>query len=348
MSDQIPESIQRDFSLKNFNTFGLEAKADAFVTIHSEKKLQGLLANAWVKKQAKMVLGGGSNMLLAGDLKVLVLRNEIRGIHVLRAIDEEVLVAVGGGEEWHDLVLHALEQNWGGLENLSLIPGKVGASPIQNIGAYGVELKDIFVQLRAINLATGALRVFEADECAFGYRDSIFKQALKGQFMITEVVLRLSRAPHTLNTGYGAIQTELATLGKQNFTIRDVSNAVIAIRQSKLPDPAKIGNSGSFFKNPEIPTAQFDALKAKYPTIPGYVIDEATVKVPAGWLIEQAGWKGYRRGNYGVHSQQALVLVNYGGANGADIYALSQEILDDVAAKFGIALEREVNVLGGV
>ncbi len=346
MSDQIPAALQANVSLQTLNTFGLEAKADYLVKISSEKQLETLVRDPFVQKQAKMVFGGGSNMLLTGDLHLLVLQNEIRGIQILAETEKEVIVAFGGGEVWHDLVLHALSKDWGGLENLSLIPGKIGAAPIQNIGAYGVELKDIFVRLRAIDLSTGELRVFEADECAFGYRDSVFKRDLKGQFMITEVILRLSRGAHQLNIGYGAIQAELAKLGKDDFTIQDVSKAVIAIRESKLPDPAKIGNSGSFFKNPEIPKAQFDALKVKHPNVPGYVVNESTMKVPAGWLIEQAGWKGLRRGDYGVHSQQALVLVNYGGANGADIFALSTEILEDVAAKFGIQLEREVNVVG--
>lgn len=346
MSNQIPSTVKANVSLQNLNTFGLSANADYFVEVASEKELQAILKDPWAQAQSKFVLGGGSNMLLADDIHALVIQNSIKGMQVLRAIDEEVLLAVGAGHIWHDLVLYTLEKDWGGLENLSLIPGRVGAAPIQNIGAYGVELKDVFVQLRAIELATGELRVFEADECDFGYRESIFKHELKGQYIITEVVFRLQRAPHVLNTGYGAIQAELDKLNKQSYTIQDVSKAVIEIRQSKLPDPAKIGNSGSFFKNPAIPNAQFEALKEKHPTIPGYVVDAETTKVAAGWLIEQAGWKGYRKGEFGVHHAQALVLVNYGGAKGADIYALSQEILEDVEAKYGIKLEREVNVIG--
>lgn len=341
----LPE-IRQHVSLKAFNTFGLEAFAQNFVTVRTVAQLGTLLHQPEIKGMPKFVLGGGSNMLLVGDIPGLVIHNQIKGYTVLREDDTTVDVAVAGGENWHEWVLTALDNGWGGMENLSLIPGNVGASPIQNIGAYGVEIKDLFLQLRAIHLETGEERIFSLEECQFGYRDSVFKRDYRGQFMIVEVVFRLQKAPHNLNLDYGAIKDELAKAGVTAPTIRDVSNAVIAIRQSKLPDPAQIGNAGSFFKNPEIPKIQFDALKVKFPSAPGYVIDEETVKIPAGWLIEQAGWKGRRFDNYGVHAQQALVLVNYGGAKGEEILALSSEIMADVEQKFGIALEREVNVIG--
>ncbi|MFN8397794.1 MAG: UDP-N-acetylmuramate dehydrogenase, partial [Bacteroidia bacterium] len=258
-----------------------------------------------------------------------------------------VLVAIGGGEVWHEVVMRCIEQGWGGIENLSLIPGSVGAAPIQNIGAYGVELKDVFERLTAMDLANGEAHEFGLADCQFGYRDSVFKREHKGRYIITEVVLRLQKAPHTLHLEYGAIRDELNLAGISDPTIGDVSRAVMAIRRSKLPDPAQIGNAGSFFKNPEIPKAQFEALKSEYPNMPGYVVDESIMKLPAGWLIEQAGWKGKRLGNYGVHAAQALVLVNHGGANGSDILALSQAIMDDILSKFGVQLEREVNIIGG-
>jgi UDP-N-acetylmuramate dehydrogenase len=341
-----PIQIQTQVSLQALNTFGLAAQCEAYAAVHDEVALQAFLQRPDVQAMPKSILGGGSNLLLVGDVQGLLLHNCMLGRRVVTEDETSVVVAAGGGEPWHAFVLWTLAQDWGGLENLSLIPGNVGASPIQNIGAYGVEIKDVFVGLRAMHLQSGSVRAFGADECAFGYRDSIFKRELRGQYMITEVQYRLQKAPHVLQTGYGAITDELAKLGQARYSIQDVSRAVIAIRQSKLPDPAQIGNAGSFFKNPEMPRAQFEALKAAHPTLPGYVVDAETMKVPAGWLIEQAGWKGKRIGNYGVHAQQALVLVNYGGASGADILALSSAIMADVAAKYGVALEREVNMLG--
>lgn len=348
MKIQNSPTMQQNVSLRHFNTFGLEANCSHYFQAHSEAELQAFLRQSTIQKMPKVVLGGGSNILLVGNVDGLLIHNSILGREVVSEDAESVQVAIGGGEVWHDVVLWTLENNWGGLENLSLIPGSVGASPIQNIGAYGVEIKDIFVSLRAMHLQTGEVRVFEAEECAFGYRDSIFKRALLGQYIITQVTYRLQKPPHDLHTDYGAIKDELAKLGKSEFTVQDVSRAVIAIRQSKLPDPAQIGNAGSFFKNPEVPLAQFEALKAQHPSLPGYVVDVQTMKIPAGWLIEQAGWKGKRFGNYGVHAQQALVIVNYGGANGAEILALSSEIMTDVKAKYGISLDREVNVMGSM
>ncbi len=335
--------LQENVSLQAFNTFGIDVKARWFIEIDSVVKATEFLVDNLNAGQKVWILGGGSNLLLKNDLEGLVLRNTIKGKEVVRETEEHVYLKVGAGENWHELVLYCLENNWGGIENLSLIPGNVGAAPIQNIGAYGVELKDVFVELDTLSLATGNPRRFKAADCQFGYRDSYFKRAGKGKFLITSVTLRLSKAPHQLNTSYGAIESELAVLAAPH-TIQQVSEAVIKIRQSKLPDPAEIGNSGSFFKNPVIAESAFAELQLAYPKVPHYPQPDGQVKVPAGWLIEQAGWKGKRIDNYGVHAKQALVLVNYGGASGADIYALSEQVLQSVKAKFNIQLEREVNV----
>ncbi|MEL7533825.1 MAG: UDP-N-acetylmuramate dehydrogenase [Bacteroidota bacterium] len=335
--------LQENVSLQSFNTFGIDVKARWFIEIDSVVMATEFLVDNLNAGQAVWILGGGSNLLLKNDLEGLVLRNTIMGKEVIRETDEHVYLKVGAGENWHELVLYCLENNWGGIENLSLIPGSVGAAPIQNIGAYGVELKDVFVELESLSLATGNPRTFDHAACQFGYRDSYFKRAGKGKFLITSVTLKLDKAPHSLNTAYGAIEAELATLASPH-TIQQVSEAVIKIRQTKLPDPAEIGNSGSFFKNPVISESAFAELQVTYPKLPHYPQPNGQVKVPAGWLIEQAGWKGKRIDNYGVHAKQALVLVNYGGASGADIYALSTEILRSVKDKFNIELEREVNV----
>ncbi len=348
MNSATPIALQENISLRHLNTFGLEASCRYYVAADEANTLQTFLQTSEIQALPKFVLGGGSNMLLVGDIDALLIHNKILGRSVIAEDAQSVVVAIGGGEVWHEIVLWTLENDWGGLENLSLIPGSVGASPIQNIGAYGVEIKDIFVSLQAMHLQTGEIRAFGPDECQFGYRDSVFKRDLRGQYIITQVYFRLSKAPHALHTDYGAIKEELDRQGVTVPTIQAVSKAVVAIRQSKLPDPAVIGNAGSFFKNPEIPLAQFEALKALHPSLPGYVVDAQTMKVPAGWLIEQAGWKGKRIGNHGVHAQQALVLVNHGGAKGADILALSSEIMADVLQKYGIHLDREVNVVGTV
>lgn len=338
--------IDENVSLKALNTFGLEARAEYFAAVGDVGALQGLLSRAEVQAMPKFVLGGGSNMLLVGDIPGLVIHNQIVGRRVLSETESSVVLAVGGGEVWHELVMFTVAQGWGGLENLSLIPGNAGAAPIQNIGAYGVEIKDVFSHLHAVHLQTGEIRRFDKEECAFGYRDSVFKQVLRGQYLICEVVFILQKAPHRVNLDYGAIKDELTKAGIEAPTIRDVSDVVIAIRRSKLPDPAQIGNAGSFFKNPEVGRGQYEALKAMHPSMPGFVVDDETVKIPAGWLIEQAGWKGKRLGNHGVHAQQALVLVNYGGAAGQDILDLSAAIMADVESKYGVRLEREVNVVG--
>lgn len=333
-----------DISLRPYNTFGIEARAAYFARVSQENDLRRILVMEEFRELPKLVLGGGSNLLFTRDFEGLVLQVDMKGIAVLEENAESVLLEVGAGEVWHDLVLYCVEQGWGGIENLSLIPGHVGAAPIQNIGAYGVELKDVFDHLWACNLETGELESFSATECAFGYRDSVFKREKKGKYVITSVALRLQKQPQ-LNTSYGAIEQELSALEKDHYTIRDVSQAVMKIRRSKLPDPAEIGNAGSFFKNPEVPKAVFDALKAEHPRMPGYVISDDIMKIPAGWLIQTAGWKGKRFGNFGVHDRQALVLVNFGGAAGRDIYELSETILRSVQTQFGIELEREVNVV---
>lgn len=328
------------FSLKKYNTFGLAAKAKAFVEIKDEASLQQLIATA---EEPFFILGGGSNILLCQDVPGLVLKNNIKGKKLLRTFKHQVHLEVGGGENWHEFVRWCVDQNYAGVENLSLIPGTVGAAPIQNIGAYGVELKDVFVRLEAIHLHTGERRVFRLKDCAFGYRDSVFKTVYKGQYFITKVVLRLAKQAK-INTSYGAIQKTLETMGVTQPDIRAISDAVIQIRQSKLPDPAVLGNAGSFFKNPVISQQTFQVLQARFPKVVSYTLADGKVKVPAGWLIEHSGWKGKRIGNTGSHKDQALVLVNYGGATGKEIYTLAMQIIASVKEKFGIQLTPEVNI----
>lgn len=335
-------TIQSNFSLKNYNTFGIDVAAQAYVEVNSVYELQEVLLE---NRMPVMILGGGSNMLLTKDLELLIIKNNIFGKQVVEETASTVEVVIGGGENWHETVLWTLENNWGGIENLSLIPGTVGASPIQNIGAYGVELQDVFVKLEAVEIATGELHTFTKEECQFAYRDSIFKNKLKGHFCITQVYMQLHKAPHQLSTKYGAIQSELANQHIENPTIQDVSNAVIAIRSSKLPDPKVLGNSGSFFKNPEIERAHFEYVQKEFPHIVSYDLPNGKVKVPAGWLIEQAGWKGKRIGNTGAHAKQALVLVNYGNATGEEVWNLAMAIQQSVKEKFGIEIVPEVNVL---
>jgi UDP-N-acetylmuramate dehydrogenase len=333
--------VQHNINLKPYNTFGIEANATSFAAFSSVESLHELIS---ANTRPLLILGGGSNILLTKDFDGLVLKNELKGIELINPADNSVLVRSAAGETWHELVLFSISHNLGGIENLSLIPGSVGAAPMQNIGAYGVEVKDVFHELEAYEMATGKIKKFSAEKCKFGYRESVFKQELKGQYIITSVTLKLTKDP-TLNTSYGAINDELKAKGITNPTIRDVSNAVISIRQSKLPDPKKIGNSGSFFKNPVISKTQFEQLKSKFPAIVSYPVDAQHVKLAAGWLIENAGWKGKTIGNYGVHKNQALVLVNYGGAAGSDIYELSEAILRSVRNLYGVSLEREVNII---
>ncbi|MDQ2773272.1 MAG: UDP-N-acetylmuramate dehydrogenase [Bacteroidota bacterium] len=342
--------LEENVSLRPYNTFGLDAQARYFARFASADELRQLLKLPKVQAADKLILGGGSNLLLTQDFNGVVLRNEIRGLEILRenSDDQTALVRAGAGESWHGLVEYSLDQGLSGIENLSLIPGTVGAAPLQNIGAYGAELRDTFDHLEAVEMATGAGRVFTAGECGFGYRESVFKHGLRGQFVVTAVVLRLHRQARP-NVRYGAISETLAELGIEGEpTPQEVSRAVVHIRRSKLPDPAEIGNAGSFFKNPEISQAAFDRLKAQYPDLPGYPLPGG-VKVPAGWLIERAGWKGLRRGpgagTHGVHARQALVLVNLGGATGSDIRALAEEIIAAVRQQFAIELHPEVNIL---
>lgn len=336
-------NLHQNFSLLPYNTFQMNIFAQQAIEIHSEAEIIEAIQNQLFTTENCLILGGGSNLLFTKDYEGCVLINKIQGFELIKETEKDLIIGVGGGVVWHEFVLHCIAQNWGGVENLSLIPGTVGASPIQNIGAYGVELKDVFHSLEAIHLETGEKKTFSLAECKFGYRDSVFKTDLKNQFFITKVYFNLQKEPK-LNISYGDIKTELAKLPHFEYTIKDVSDAVIAIRSSKLPDPKEIGNCGSFFKNPTIPLAQYENLRQKYPEMPHYPAGEKLVKVPAAWLIQQCGWKGKRFGNYGVHERQALVLVNYGGANGSDIFQLSADIMESVLLTFGIELEREVNV----
>lgn len=335
--------IETDVSLKPYNTFGIAARAAHFARVDSVEALQEVLRQ-W-SGSAPFILGGGSNLLLTHDLSGLVLLNVLRGREVLPETENTVLLRAGGGENWHELVQWSLEQGLGGLENLSLIPGTAGAAPIQNIGAYGVELSEVFHRLQAVELSSGRTVYFSREDCAFGYRDSLFKGAAKGLYCITEIELRLTRREHRINSSYGAIQDLLAERGIAEPSPQDISEAVIAIRQSKLPDPAQIGNSGSFFKNPEIAPDRWAALRQQFPDMPGYPLPSGLVKVPAGWLIERAGWKGKRIGQVGTYHKQALVLVNHGQATGAEVWAFAERIMEAVQAEFGIALEVEVNLV---
>ena len=337
--------ILNNYSLQALNTFGIEAKAKYFTTFESALNLSEIRELSQFKKEQKLILGGGSNVLFTKDQNAFVLLNQIKGIEVISEDQDSYLIAVGGGENWHDFVLFCIENNYAGVENRSLIPGSVGASPMQNIGAYGAEIKDVFDSLEAFHIATGEIHSFDKKACNFGYRESVFKNKHKGEYIITKVVYRL-RKDAVINTSYGAINQELELKKITSPTIKDVSDAVIAIRQSKLPDPKKIGNSGSFFKNPIVANSVLEQIKKEFPSLSSYPVDDHTSKVAAGWLIDQAGWKGKTiEDKYGVHKKQALVLVNYGGATGSQIYDLSAEIINDVKAKYGIELEREVNIL---
>ncbi|SFN91744.1 UDP-N-acetylmuramate dehydrogenase [Bizionia echini] len=335
--------IVHNISLKPYNTFGLDAIAKQFISVSSIAELQHVLALP--NYPEKFILGGGSNMLLTKNMDALVIHINLKGITIVSEEEHFVTVKANAGENWHEFVLWCLKHNYGGLENLSLIPGNVGTAPIQNIGAYGVELKDSFVSCNALMTSSGTMKTFDKAACQFDYRNSIFKQGAKGQFVICSVTFRLSKNKHKLQTNYGSISAQLAEMGIKNPTIQDISKAVIAIRQSKLPDPKIIGNSGSFFKNPVISTKLYNHLKLEFPDAPGYVISDVEVKVPAGWLIEKAGFKGKRFGDYGVHKKQALVLVNYGNAKGSDILKLAQLIQDTIYRLFKIKIEAEVNII---
>ena len=334
-------NIQENISLKEYNTFGISVQAKRFISVTSVYELQQLLK---IEKNI-FLLSGGSNMLLTKDIEKLVVHIDIKGISVDSENHNDIYLTVNAGENWHKFVLWCVSNNYGGIENLSLIPGSVGTCPIQNIGAYGVEVKDTITKVEAVEIKTGKLVSFSLEECQFGYRNSIFKNEVKGKYVLTSVGFKLTKKEHNLNTSYGAIETELASKKVIKPSLKDVSEAVIAIRQSKLPDPKKIGYCGSFFKNPVISKTHFEKIQKEYPKVPCYQISDQEIKVPAGWLIEQIGLKGKRFGNYGVHEKQALVLVNYGNASGEEIYQLAKKIQREVQTAFNISLEIEVNII---
>lgn len=331
---------QSSFSLKNYNSFGLDYSCSKLFILNDISAFSEI-----EDAQKALFIGGGSNVLLTADLDREVVINKTKGIVHKQLTDSTVELSIASGENWHDLVVYAVEQGLAGIENLSLIPGSVGAAPMQNIGAYGVEIKDVLSYVEAIELSSGKAKRFSPEECEFGYRESVFKRKLKNRYFISKVGLVLKCKDHEINTSYGDIENWLRERGMNNPNIKDVSRAVIAIRQSKLPDPSELGNAGSFFKNPVIPLDQFEEIKQNHPNIRSYPVSDKEVKVPAGWLIESLGWKGRRMGECGSHEKQALVLVNYGGAKGEDIKKLSEQIQADVWNAYGIKLETEVNII---
>jgi len=340
--------IQENISLKKYNTFGIDASAKYFSSFSSSEELDELFDLKEFKIQNSkfkiLILGGGSNILFTKNFDGLGLKNELKGIELIREDADYIYIKVGAGENWHQFVVYCVNNNYGGLENLSLIPGNVGASPMQNIGAYGVEVKDVFYELEAFHLKEKKIIKFNAADCVFGYRESVFKRKYKNEFIILNVTYRLNKKP-IFNTSYGAIQQELEKMNIKELSIKAISQAVINIRSSKLPDPLKIGNAGSFFKNPEVSNSTFNQLKEEFPAIVAYSQSNGSMKLAAGWLIEQCGWKGFRSGDAGCYDKQALVLVNYGNAAGNEIYDLSEKILQSVKQKFNVELEREVNII---
>ncbi len=338
--------MKNNVNLKEFNTFGIKVFTSGFEELNSSNDAIAFFQTTDLNGKEFLILGGGSNLLLTEDFKGIVIKNNLKGVEVLEENDKSILIKAGAGENWHKFVLQCIKKGYAGLENLSLIPGNVGASPMQNIGAYGVEVKDLITEVEAIEISTGKVQIFSNEECKFDYRSSIFKTTHKNQYFISSVNFKLSKKPD-FNVSYGAIKGQLEQNGitQDSLTIKAISDAVIAIRESKLPDPKKIGNSGSFFKNPIVSAAEFDQLKRKFKSMPAYQLPNGDYKLAAGWLIEKTGWKGYSEGNYGVHKNQALVLVNYGGASGLEIYDLSERILLSVKNKFRVTLEREVNIL---
>jgi len=334
--------ILENYSLKPYNSFRIDVAAKRFAVFDDADQLAGLLR--FYNKPDVFVLGGGSNILFTGNYNGLILLNGIRGIELIKEDEHYVYVRAGAGENWHGFVQYCIQRNWAGVENLSLIPGSVGAGPIQNIGAYGVELKDVLFELEAFHIRDKKVHAFTVNDCGFGYRDSIFKTKFRNQYFIVNVTFRLNKVP-VFHTSYGAIGEELKKMGVKELSIQAISEAVIRIRSSKLPDPNVIGNAGSFFKNPQVTRTVFENLLKKYPTLPGFDNPDGSKKLAAGWMIEQCGWKGYRKGDAGCHEKQALVLVNYGHATGKDILDLADEIVKSVKARFGVELEREVNVV---
>jgi UDP-N-acetylmuramate dehydrogenase len=337
-------NIQQNISLKAFNTMGIDARAKYFSAFKSVEELNGLMEIAAMDSHPKMILGGGSNLLFTGDYDGWILKNEIRDLDQVKEDDNHIYLKAGAGENWHALTQYCIRRNWAGIENLSLIPGNVGAGPMQNIGAYGVEIKDVFEELEAYSLVDKKPYIFSLNDCEFGYRESVFKGKYRNQFIILNVTLRLNKKPR-FKTTYGAIEQELQKMGVRELSIAAIADAVINIRRSKLPDPEKIGNTGSFFKNPSVEKSKAEALKKEFPALVAFDNPDGTVKLAAGWLIENCGWKGYRKGDAGVHAHQALVLVNYGNASGKEIFDLSEAILQSVKEKFGVDLEREVNII---
>ena len=337
-------NIYTDYSLKSRHTFGMDVQTALFIEYATKEELKEILQNQQLEEGRWLHIGGGSNLLFMGDYSGTILHSSIKGYEVLSEDDEEVVVRVGAGEVWDDFVAYTVAQGWYGAENLSWIPGEVGASAVQNIGAYGVEAKDLIVNVETIEVATGEERIFSNAECAYAYRESIFKLSLKGQYIVTHVSYRLKKTS-SYHLDYGNVRAELA---KANFdlTLANVRQVIIDIRQAKLPDPNVQGNAGSFFMNPIVPRAHFEALQKVYPQIPHYEVDADRVKIPAAWMIDQCGWKGKRLGNAGVHDKQALVLVNCGEATGAEVVRLSEEIQQSVFNKFGIQIYPEVNFIG--
>lgn len=333
-----------NISLKPFNTFGINVSARYFTAFQTEAQLQDIITSPLFQNNKHLILGGGSNVLFTKDVDGIVLKNEIEGIEVISEDDDHVYIKAGAGVNWHQFVLYCIYREYAGIENLALIPGSIGAAPIQNIGAYGVEIKDVFQSLEAIHIHQKEKIVLSKNDCAFGYRESVFKQKYKGEFIITAVVFKLNKKPN-YNITYGAISHELENMGIKELNIKAIAQAVMNIRNSKLPDPAVMGNAGSFFKNPEISLDKFNELKKVYPSLSGFNTSNQQVKIAAGWLIEQTGWKGFRDGDAGCYEKQALVLVNYGQASGLDIFRLSEKIIYAVQEKFDITLYREVNVI---
>lgn len=337
-------NIIANYPLLKLNTFGVDVKAKYFVSINTVNELIELTKTEVFKDLQLLILGGGSNILFTKDFDGLVILNNIKGKEIIDQTQESIFLKIGAGENWHELVMYTVDNGWGGIENLSLIPGNTGTAPMQNIGAYGVEIKETFVELEALEISSGKIVKFNNSDCEFGYRESVFKNKMKNQYIIVNITLELKRNP-VLNINYGDVKAILESQNINNPSIKQVSDAIISIRQSKLPDPKIIGNSGSFFKNPIVSLNQLELIKKKYPNVVNYKINENEFKIAAGWMIERAGWKGKKFNNYGVHEKQALVLVNYGLANGMEIFNLSEEIILDIKDKFGIKLEREVNII---
>ena len=337
-------NIIENYPLLKLNTFGVDVKAKYFTSINTINELIEVTKTNVFKDLELLILGGGSNILFTKDFDGLVILNNIKGKEIIDQNQQSIFLKVGAGENWHELVMYCVDNGWGGIENLSLIPGNTGTAPMQNIGAYGVEIKETFVELEALEISSGKIVKFNNSDCEFGYRESVFKNKMKNQYIILNITLELKKNP-VLNINYGDVKAILESQNIKNPAIKEVSNAIISIRQSKLPDPKKIGNSGSFFKNPIVSLNQLELIKKKYPNVVNYEINENEFKIAAGWLIERAGWKGKKFNNYGVHEKQALVLVNYGLANGMEIFELSEKIILDIKDKFGITLEREVNII---